>query len=64
MDKAGFAGNDSFTGAGKSIATIRLEGRIFLQDIPSRAPGRFPVTLNFVTDNFECWGLAGISRYS
>ena len=66
MDKAGFAGNDSFTGAGKSIATMRLEGHpchIFLQEIPSRAPGRFPVTLSFVTDNFECWGLTGTSRY-
>ena len=45
MDKAGFAENDSFTGAGKSIATMQLEGHpchIFLQEIPSRAAGRFP----------------------
>jgi len=70
MDKAGFAGSDDFTSAGKAFATMRLEGcpcHIILQEIPNlkHAHGvtRFPVMLSFVTKNFECWGLTGHACY-
>ena len=66
MDKAGFAGTDDFTGAGRSICTMRLDGPpciIVLQELASRTPRRFPVTLLFHNDTFEMWGLTGTSHY-
>ena len=59
FDKAGFAGTNDFSGAGRSIATMRLEGgpvHIILQELPSQAQNRFPVAIYFTTDNFEAWG--------
>jgi hypothetical protein len=66
IEKAGFMGKDDFAGGGRSIVTMNLEGlpcNVFLQEISNRAAGRFPVTLSFGIDNFECWGLTGTSRY-
>ena len=66
FDKAGFAGTNDFSGAGRSIATMRLEGgpvHIILQELPSRAQNRFPVAIYFTADNFETWGLTGNARF-
>ena len=66
FDRAGFAGTNDFTGAGASIATMRLQGPavfILLQELPHRCKGRFPIVLFFTLESQDLWALTGNARF-